>query len=31
VLRAVDPASNAQVWQVVVEEQAPRRPPPLRP
>ena len=31
VLRAVDAASNAQVWQVVVEEQAPRRRPPLRP
>jgi hypothetical protein len=31
VLRAVDAASNAQTWQVVVDQQAPRRPPPLRP
>jgi PQQ-like domain len=31
VLRGVDAASDAVVWEVVVDEQARRRPPPLRP
>jgi PQQ-like domain len=31
VLRAVDAASGERVWEVVVDEQARRRPPPLRP
>lgn len=31
VLRGVDAAAGAVVWEVVLDEQAPRRPPPLRP